>query len=472
MVGAQTQPLDWKLPDGLTLPLPANAQLMVQVHWLNTTAQPIDGNVDISFHPAERPGQHVGVLFGIDKQVAMRPQSGKRVSHFCPLPEGAQVIAMMGHFHTLGRAYGVWVRGAGETQAQGRQVYKGLDENTLEFKDFTPTVSIGANQGLEFQCDFFNSRDIPISWGPDTNTQEHCNMAAYYFPAREQDDGFCIKDVEDRGTIVGVTAEASVLSSGASTRVTVEMDAAVEADTEITLRASDSTAISIPLTVNLPAHARSVTFLARALRPVSGVVIHAALGIQVRSLNLRVTGLLLSEVYLGETSPGAIGPWVEIANTTSMPVDLSQYRLNVGDVASSGMTLPLSGTLAPHGCVVVGSNQVPSIPGSAMVLRGLPSVLPTGTTAPLGIGLFEMNVEAGSVGSKTDLAVDGVSYRSASDGLDSSTGKTLEQTSDPGAAFPLLPAANPGASVMRVAGSQWLSTMVPTPGICEVRGTL
>src|SRR5215212_9476647 len=39
VVGAQTQAMDWQLPEGVTLPFAPHQQLLVQVHWLNTTRE-------------------------------------------------------------------------------------------------------------------------------------------------------------------------------------------------------------------------------------------------------------------------------------------------------------------------------------------------------------------------------------------------------------------------------------------------
>src|SRR5262245_52159679 len=38
VLGVQTQPMDWQLDAGLTIPMEAHQQLLVQVHWLNSTS--------------------------------------------------------------------------------------------------------------------------------------------------------------------------------------------------------------------------------------------------------------------------------------------------------------------------------------------------------------------------------------------------------------------------------------------------
>jgi hypothetical protein len=444
VVGAQTKPLDWQLPDGLTLPVETNAQLLVQVHWLNTTAAPIDGRIDLTFFQARAAGMHVGVMFGIDEQVAMQPGERKRVSHFCPLPDGSQVIAMMGHFHTLGRAYGVWLRGADETDEMGQQIYRGLDENTLLFQSYAPAVAVGPNQGLEFQCDYTNSRDIPITWGPDTATQEHCNMAAYYYPASTTDDGFCIKEADDVGTLTALRAGAPALDVGDTTELTVETAAPLEADTDVPLAASDPSALDVPASVRIPAHARSAAVVVRGLRPAGSVGVTATLGTQTMSAALVVRGLLLSELMVRPAQPDQQGPWVEIANTTSRPIDLGPYHLGIGGGAEAGggagADVPLSGTLAPFGCLVVTGAAPPAIDrtqlgAGLMMMSGLPSALPVGLDAPVPVELRDAGAGAGAP------PLDTLSYG---------------------------PAAI-GTSLLRLTFDQWDQAMVPTPGICELR---
>jgi hypothetical protein len=449
VVGAQTKPLDWQLPSGLTLPLQAKQQILVQVHWLNTTAAPIDGRIDLSFYPAAHAGQPVGVVFGINKQVGMQPSETKRVSHFCPLPAGSEVIAMMGHFHALGRAYGVWLRGADQTDADGTEIYRGLDENTLVFQSFEPHVMVGPDQGLEFQCDFVNTRDIPVTWGPDTSTQEHCNMAAYYYPAPPDANGFCIKEPDDVGTLTSLRAAASELQAGETTDLSVEMAAPVEVDTDVALTASDPTALEVPATARIAAHARSATVTARALRPVSSATVTAALAGQTAAASLAVRGLLLSELLVRPDPTGGMGgqePWIEIANTSGQPIDLGPYRIAVSAAGSADINVPLAGTLGPHGCLVVTAAVPPPMDGATLTMTGLPSALPMGLDSPAAVDLVDAaGVQGGAYAGLLDSATYG-------DGGGD-------------ARAPM----RPGTSLLRLSPDSWQQAVVPTPGICEIR---
>jgi hypothetical protein len=448
VVGAQTKPLDWTLPSGLTLPLAANQQILVQVHWLNTTAAPIDGKIDLSFYPAAHPGQPVGVVFGINKQVDMQPAEQKRVSHFCPMLPGSQIIAMMGHYHALGRQYGVFLRGADQTDDQGTEIYKGLDENTLVFDTFQPSIGVGPGQGLEFQCDFTNSRDFPVTWGPDTATQEHCNMAAYYYPADPNSDGFCIKDAADTGTLVRLGATTTALGVGDTTELTAQMDGIVESDTDVALAAVDPTALDVPATLRIPAHSSSATVTVRALRPSSGVDVTATLGTQTATTTMKVQGLLLSELLVRPDPAGTVAgpdPWVEIANVTGQPIDLAPYHLGVRGASNPAIDVPLSGTLEPHGCLVVTASVPPVMGHLTPTMTGLPNTLPTGQDGPVSVDLVDGL--AAAAGAPAPAPLDTMTYGAA--GLGS-----LMQ---------------PGTSLLRLSLDGWEQAMVPTPGICEVR---
>ena len=45
VLGVQSEQMDWVLPEGLTVPFDAHQQLLVQVHWINTTPDPIDNAI-------------------------------------------------------------------------------------------------------------------------------------------------------------------------------------------------------------------------------------------------------------------------------------------------------------------------------------------------------------------------------------------------------------------------------------------
>lgn len=455
VAGAQTEALDWKLPDGLTVQFAAHQQLLVQVHWLNTTPAPIDGNVDLSFHTTPTSAGHVGVMFGVNKQVSMRPGDRKTLKQWCPLPAGSQVIAMMGHFHGLGRKYSVTMRGRKE--ATGPVVYQGEDENTLLFKSFDRPLALPSGAGLDFSCEYFNHRPFPISWGAETEHQEHCNLSTYYYPAVD-DAAFCIKEADDVGGLESAVAQAQQLRPGASTTVTVRASAPVESDTDIALESADTTALEVPAFVRIPAGGREATATVRALRPVARVSVAASLGTTRVTAELSVGGLVLSEL-LSEPTPGQKGGrWIEISNASPVPIDLSRYRIGGGVGSFDEVAVRLSGMLPPHGCLLVAEGSMDN-PGGTTMAAALP--LPSTDRGSVGIGLFDApSGAAAGAGALAPALLDSVFYKR--DGAP-------EQVDTLGVVTPMVAAGGRGTSLGRDADGTWRAQLVPTPGICEAR---
>jgi hypothetical protein len=450
VVGAQTSPLDWALPDGLTVPFEPHQQLLVQVHWLNTSPAPIDGQIGLSFFTAPGSTGHVGVMFGVNKQVDLLPGQRKTVRHFCPMPAGSQVLAMMGHFHGLGRRYSVNLRERQERD--GQVVYQGEDENTLVFRSFEPRLTIPPDAGLDFSCEFLNFRSTPTTWGADTGAQEHCNLAAYYYPARD-DAAFCIKEESDVGVLDSIVPASPRLRAGERTRLTIRAAARLESDTDIVLQTSDPTALQLPRAVRIAAGDSETTVETRALRPVAEVSVTAILGAGQVEAALSIGGLGISE-FLTDPIPGRPGGrWVEISSSSPLPIDLGRYHLGAGRGSYDEVGIPLTGTLPPFGCLVVSETAMDALDGADATMA-VPLPIP-GTMHDAG-GLALIDGVTGTGG--TAALLDAVAYGQGSASV------MVDPSGRPAAA---VGAPGRGISLGRTGDGTWRAQLVPTPGICE-----
>jgi len=266
-------------------------------------------------------------------------------------------------------------------------------------------------------------------------------MAAYYYPADPNDDGFCIKDPSDVGTLVSLRAAAGELGVGDTTNLVATMDAPVEVDTDIMLTAADPTALDVPPVVRIPAHAQSATVTVRGLRPAAAVGITAALGGQTISASLAVRGLLLSELLVRPDPSGSLagqGPWIEIANVSGQPIDLQPYRLALSGAGDPDVDVALAGTLEPHGCLVVTASVPPLMDRLTPTMTGLPNALPAGMDGPVTVNLVDPVAAS---------PLDTATYDGTSGGVGS----------------------HPGTSLLRLTADRWEQAVVPTPGICEIR---
>jgi hypothetical protein len=460
VLGAQTQAMDWKLPEGLTVPLDAHQQLLVQVHWLNTTEAPIDGKVDITFHTTERSDAHVGVMFGINKQTAMEAHERKTIAQWCPMPEGSKLLAIMGHYHGLGQRYQVSARpenvesesGLRPVVDSGDVIYQALGEQTFQFKPYEPPYQLKPGDGLEFQCEYFNYRNHPISWGADVENQEHCNLSAYYYPA--DGSSFCFIEKPEVATIAGPTA-AVMPRDELEYTVTLNMPAD-EGGALVKLIASVPGVLELPDSVKVQKGSTSAKFKARALQP-ARVIITALLGSTYKTVQAKVGGLALSEVHAGETGQTDQRQWVELSNLSDVAIDLSRYSLGAGNANYARMKLQLAGTLPPKGCVVVGGPQptVTNQPPYDQVADFDPD-LGLGSGAAYGVALFDFGID--KITSKT-LPFDALVYGDDNNVLVGPDGQLAAPVARPPA----------NGTYYRTAESRWTTQAAATPRICEVR---
>jgi hypothetical protein len=447
LVGAQTKPMDWQLPEGVTLPLEPRQQLLAQVHWLNTTDKPIDSQIDLSFHTTEESQEHLGVVFGVNQRINIAPGQHARVQAFCPMPEGAKLHAMMGHFHAHGSDYRVIERMPNQTE--GGELYAAADEPAFEFKTFAPGHEIPRGAGFQYECNFFNWGGAPLTWGSDTQTQEHCNMTAYFSPAEKMSE-LCLTAPSK----LSLTAASPTVRAGQSVTFDAALNAPEQDDVVIALQASDAAALEVPPSVTIRAGQQHASFTARTRRPGS-FEISAAMSDERISAPIRITGLVISEVFYNPANGANNLQWIEIANQADVPLSLAGYSVGAGtsDFMRTRLALPM--TIPARGCIVVGgpvSSPANYFPTFALAADFNPN-LDLGTTQAAGVGLFIT-----SRMSPTAVPVDAVAYG----------GTNMTLIGPDGQIAPVWPSSDPGGSLKRLSDSVWIKAAVPTPGTCEV----
>ncbi len=197
VANSQLESLQWTLPDDTYIPLGPSSQFIVQVHYVNVeaggqTTPSGKGEVYINFE-AEAHGQRanmLGSLFANNRSISLPPHEASSFTASCMLPSGTNVIALSGHFHSRGTQFLI-KRFTGATDTDdavvGAEIYASTAWDEPPFLTYDPgDVALGENEGLAYTCDFFNDTDETIVFGAHVETDEHCNMFGYYFPAAER----------------------------------------------------------------------------------------------------------------------------------------------------------------------------------------------------------------------------------------------------------------------------------------------
>ncbi|MGZ3423806.1 MAG: monooxygenase [Polyangiales bacterium] len=194
IIGSQKGALDWKMPPGVAFKLKARTQLVLQTHYVNASTQKGDqGEVWVNLHTAQDPASitaHVGTMFANNMQIKLPPHEESSFTTGCAVPHDVNVIAATGHFHSRGRRFTVAACPEDMTKADA-PFYQSKSWDEPPFVALDTPIPLKAGGGLEYTCEFFNDTNTEIKFGPKVETNEHCNLFAYFYPWEEDHARYC-----------------------------------------------------------------------------------------------------------------------------------------------------------------------------------------------------------------------------------------------------------------------------------------
>lgn len=186
VVATQLRRTDWELPPGVAFHLRAGEQLLMQTHFVNVGSLETmgEGKVLINLNAAAGTVEHhAGALFGQDRDVLVPRRSNPTKAAECVFPNPITLMAQTGHYHFRGRRFSTYRWDDG---VRGEEIYRheGYDDPLFEIYDPLASPTFAAGQGLQWECYWENPDDVDYEFGPFTDTNEHCNLFAFYYPTQ------------------------------------------------------------------------------------------------------------------------------------------------------------------------------------------------------------------------------------------------------------------------------------------------
>lgn len=219
---------NWELPPNVALQLHSGEWLVLQTHYVNATTQttPIAGHVLINFHSIvpDTSTQYMCSLFANNRSIMLPPHSPYAATTTCAVPHGScamghgacatdancamttpgdtctpnpdvHVVGLAGHFHSRGTKFTIrkW-DGTSMVPGTGAQLYESTSWNHAPFATWSTEADaplLHAGEGFDYTCEFFNDTDTTMVFGPHVETQEHCNVFAYYYPCVQPNVIYC-----------------------------------------------------------------------------------------------------------------------------------------------------------------------------------------------------------------------------------------------------------------------------------------
>lgn len=214
--GSAEDPIvDWTLPDGVAQRFAPGETLMLQIHFVNATTQvtPYQGRGGINFHRStDGDTIELGTLFATQQSIRICQSNPVPVfTGACGMPAETShtVVAANGHFHSRGRAFGMYAWDGVSTDQPGVDARFYQSENWAEPEmaidlDVELPTSGGVWWRCQYQweeptvgCDAINAADPQqagdccYTFGGNVETGEHCNAFVYYFPKENRGDITC-----------------------------------------------------------------------------------------------------------------------------------------------------------------------------------------------------------------------------------------------------------------------------------------
>lgn len=198
VLATQLRETDWELPPGVAFHLRAGEQLLVQTHFVNVGSLETrgEGKAVMNFHAADAGTvtDYAGALFGQDRDVFVPARSNVTAASECVFPQPITLMAQTGHYHFRGRKFTTYVWADG---VRGAEIYQHEGYDDPEFLVYDPSDSpiFAVGEGLQWECYWENPGNRSYEFGPFTDTNEHCNLFAFYYPAGAPNESItCVKE--------------------------------------------------------------------------------------------------------------------------------------------------------------------------------------------------------------------------------------------------------------------------------------
>jgi hypothetical protein len=168
------------LPTGIAAALPEGIDIIHEIHYVNTTDQPVHVKSVVNAYTIE-PEEVVDSIWGEqvrDEFINIPAASEHTEWTRCVMNRPVDVLFVASHTHQLGTRFDVALFDGVTTS---EIFYTSTDWHTSQIENYEQPIHLEAGEGFEFTCTWNNPTDAPIEYGSTAN-DEMCNLALVYTP--------------------------------------------------------------------------------------------------------------------------------------------------------------------------------------------------------------------------------------------------------------------------------------------------
>jgi len=181
------QIIELKMPDGVGLNMSAGTQLILNMHFANTSSKPLSPVVKLNVLYAKNVQYQAGTMVSFNAGIRV-PAAGptgpgtQTVSGRCTAPVGSKFFAITSHTHKHATVTDVNFVNGGQTQNVVHTTdWESPDVGLFYAPDFLQVKS--TSDSFTYSCSYVNMTNQTVLVGETAATNEMCMAIGYYFPA-------------------------------------------------------------------------------------------------------------------------------------------------------------------------------------------------------------------------------------------------------------------------------------------------
>jgi hypothetical protein len=173
-----------EFPPGIAMRVPPNAVLLMNAHYVNAAAEPVQPEVRVNVWtiPDEAVEEEGGILFWYNVFIRVDPNGTGRARMSCPLPYDITLKNAQSHMHRRGVDYRATriAPDASEEIIYSNDAWEGVPVRVWE-----DGLRVSAGSRIDYFCDYENPEGRTVYQGP-RSSDEMCMFIASYWPARAE----------------------------------------------------------------------------------------------------------------------------------------------------------------------------------------------------------------------------------------------------------------------------------------------
>jgi hypothetical protein len=212
---------------GYAMRMRAREQLRVELHYINTTSEPIlrEAWINVGLVEESQVTKAMGPLFWIARVTDSIPAltTGYLWQARCQVPQDApadlEIMHITGHFHANTHRMSAWLadttrpdRCTADDALGCTLLYEGYDYNDpgwtifdsitqnptpdadrqIAGGDYSGNLRLRPGQRIDYECEIDNPHDFDMSFGNEVETAEMCNVFGTYSPSFEDGPWMCV----------------------------------------------------------------------------------------------------------------------------------------------------------------------------------------------------------------------------------------------------------------------------------------